>query len=94
MRRWSRYPQPPTPRQPCDCAALVEQNATLRAQNEALRAALDRLVLYTRFELRDSGNEHREPWASILTQCDEALEAAVLDAEVDGLAVEVGEGGS
>lgn len=79
MRRWHRYPQPPAPRQPCDCAALVEQNAVLRARLRVLAAVFEAASAYVDV-----------PCAEHYQQ----LEAAVLNAEVHGLAVEVGEGGS
>lgn len=38
VRRWLRIPPPPVPRQPCDCAALAQQNAEMRARLELLAA--------------------------------------------------------
>jgi hypothetical protein len=79
MRRWRRYPQPPAPRQPCDCAALVDQNAVLRARLRVLAGVFEAASAYL---------------ACLSAERLEHLEAAVLNAEVHDLAVEVGEGGS
>jgi len=78
MRRWTRYPQPPTPRQPCDCAALVEQNALLRERLRVLAGLFEAASAYVEVPCA----EHHQQ-----------LEAAVLAAEVHQLAVQVAEGG-